>query len=359
MLDVVRSVHKRPRSSVLMAHVEAFVIVLYLLIAHFTSGDLIDVDQGRPHLDEQIFESFNQRFNRSYGSTEEYVHNWIHFHTSVKRHDLLNSQSKDLRSPAKYGINQFSNLSPEQFRDLYLRAHSDPVPRYNLTRTGSLTAGLPRRFDWRDHGAIGPVPNQQSCGGCWAFSVVGAVEAVCVKDGGTLQSLSVQQVIDCDYDNQGCHGGSTVAALDWLKKTKEKLVKEAEYPYKAEKGICCYFPQTHGGAVVGDYAAFSFSQELAMQAWLVDRGPLVVTVDATSWQDYLGGVIQHHCSGRHANHAVLITGFDTTGEVPFWIVRNSWGPLWGVEGYVYVKMGDNTCGVADTVATVSRVSCDF
>lgn len=46
---------------------------------------------------------------------------------------------------------------------------------------------------------------------------------------------------------------------------------------------------------------------------LVSWGPLAVTVDAASWQDYLGGIIQYHCSSGRANHAVLITGFDRTG----------------------------------------------
>lgn len=46
---------------------------------------------------------------------------------------------------------------------------------------------------------------------------------------------------------------------------------------------------------------------------LLLSGPLVVIVDAVSWQDYLGGVIQHHCSSGEANHAVLVTGFDQTG----------------------------------------------
>lgn len=54
-------------------------------------------------------------------------------------------------------------------------------------------------------------------------------------------------------------------------------------------------------------------QEVLMRERLVHWGPLVVIVDATSWQDYLGGVIQHHCSSHHANHAVLIIGYDTTG----------------------------------------------
>lgn len=53
-----------------------------------------------------------------------------------------------------------------------------------------------------------------------------------------------------------------------------------------------------------------------MMRMLVDWGPLAVTVDAISWQDYLGGIIQYHCSSGRANHAVLITGFDRTGTCP-------------------------------------------
>lgn len=50
-----------------------------------------------------------------------------------------------------------------------------------------------------------------------------------------------------------------------------------------------------------------------MMSVLVESGPLVVIVDAISWQDYLGGIIQHHCSSHNPNHAVLITGYDATG----------------------------------------------
>uniref|UniRef100_A0A2K5ZDN3 Cathepsin O n=1 Tax=Mandrillus leucophaeus TaxID=9568 RepID=A0A2K5ZDN3_MANLE len=55
------------------------------------------------------------------------------------------------------------------------------------------------------------------------------------------------------------------------------------------------------------------NQEDEMAKALLTFGPLVVIVDAVSWQDYLGGIIQHHCSSGEANHAVLITGFDKTG----------------------------------------------
>lgn len=56
------------------------------------------------------------------------------------------------------------------------------------------------------------------CGGCWAFTVVGAVESACAIKGQPLEALSVQQVIDCSYSNYGCNGGSPLNALNWLNK---------------------------------------------------------------------------------------------------------------------------------------------
>ena len=29
----------------------------------------------------------------------------------------------------------------------------------------------------------------------------------------------------------------------------------------------------------------------------------------------------------------------------YWIIRNQWGENWGLNGYVWVAMGENTCGV--------------
>lgn len=32
------------------------------------------------------------------------------------------------------------------------------------------------------------------------------------------------------------------------------------------------------------------------------------------------------------------------GPVPYYIVRNTWGKDWGLDGYVHIKYGDNMCG---------------
>ncbi|KAI4887623.1 hypothetical protein NFI96_030550, partial [Prochilodus magdalenae] len=215
-----------------MSRVEALgVFWCHFLLAHLSRG-------GSAELTEGLTARGGGTFRRS-SNREQHTQTWRHIQDSVKRQTLLNSQSVNFPHPAKYGLNQFSHLTPQQFRDLYLRARPEVAPRYNLTKHSRLgSKPYPPRFDWRVHGAVGPIQNQQACGGCWAFSVVAAIEAVSVKDGGTLQDLSVQQVIDCAYKSQGCDGGSTVSTLGWLKQTKEKLVNETEYPYKAETGGC-------------------------------------------------------------------------------------------------------------------------
>ncbi|XP_005149064.1 cathepsin O [Melopsittacus undulatus] len=270
---------------------------------------------------------------------------------SAKRISLLNSSSKD-NTTAFYGINQFSHLFPEEFKAIYLRSIPHKLPRY-VKVPKEKEKPLPKKFDWRDKKVIAEVRNQQTCGGCWAFSVVGGIESAYAIKGNNLEELSVQQVIDCSYNNYGCSGGSTVSALNWLNQTKVKLVRDSEYTFKAQTGLCHYFGHSDFGVSIAGFAAYDFSdQEEEMMRMLVNWGPLAVTVDAVSWQDYLGGIIQYHCSSGRANHAVLITGFDRTGSIPYWIVQNSWGPTWGIDGYVRVKIGSNVCGIADTVSAV-------
>eukprot|EP00066_Takifugu_rubripes_P019982 XP_011609248.1 PREDICTED: cathepsin O isoform X2 [Takifugu rubripes] len=239
------------------------------------------------------FEWFRERFGRNYEvNSPQFDRRLFFFQESTTRHAYLNSFSAASQS-AKYGINQFSDLSQREFQDLYLRASADRAPAFS----GQKAEGLPAKFDWRDHAIVAPVQNQQA--------------------------------------------------------TRVKLVPQSEYPYKAQTRMCHFFSGSHGGVGVKNFTALDFSgQEEAMMGHLVKHGPLSVVVDALSWQDYLGGIIQYHCSSKRSNHAVLVVGYDTTGDIPYWIVQNSWGTTWGDKGYVYMKVGSNICGIADSVAAV-------
>ncbi|XP_006867996.1 PREDICTED: cathepsin O [Chrysochloris asiatica] len=180
---------------------------------------------------------------------------------SLNRHRYLNSAFSNENSTASYGLNQFSYLFPEEFKAIYLRSKSSRYPRYPADVHFSISSvSLPVRFDWRDKHVVTQVRNQQKCGGCWAFSVVGAVESACAIKGKPLEDLSVQQVIDCSYSNHGCNGGSTLNALNWLNKTQVKLVKDSEYPFKAQTELCQYFSASHSGFSIKGYSAYDFRQ---------------------------------------------------------------------------------------------------
>jgi cathepsin F len=78
-------------------------------------------------------------------------------------------------------------------------------------------------------------------------------------------------------------------------------------------------------------------------------------------QTYIGGVsCPFICSKRNLNHGVLVVGYGARGLAParlgykpYWIIKNSWGPNWGEQGYYKICRGYNECGVGAMVSSVA------
>ena len=68
--------------------------------------------------------------------------------------------------------------------------------------------------------------------------------------------------------------------------------------------------------------------------------PIGVSVDASNWQGYASGIFSN-CK-RHINHDVLLVGLTSK----YYKIKNSWGILWGEDGYIRLALG-NTCGICD------------
>lgn len=282
-----------------------------------------------------------------------------HFKENLKLQHMLNHQ-QPVQS-AKYGVTKFSHLSPDEFKDLYLSDISwhPSLKSYNQSQGTPihrlLQMNVPKKIDWRNYlnfSIVSPVKNQKQCGGCWAFSTVETVESMYAKKMNvTPPTLSVQQVIDCSTNNDACKGGDTCSALYWMVNTKTALVSDAQYPLTDTSDSCKVQPIGTFGIQAKEYNCYNHTGIETSTISLLQKGPVSAAVDATTWANYQGGIIQYHC-GTSVNHAIQIVGYDLTGVVPYYIVRNSWGTDFGHDGYLYVKIGDNVCGIGSRVATV-------
>jgi len=86
-------------------------------------------------------------------------------------------------------------------------------------------------------------------------------------------------------------------------------------------------------------------------------GPVSICFDVVDdFMDYSGGVYSSTECGNQptdVNHAVLVVGYNVTSDsskTPYWIVKNSWGDDWGLDGYFWILQGSNMCGLADCAA---------
>jgi len=89
---------------------------------------------------------------------------------------------------------------------------------------------------------------------------------------------------------------------------------------------------------------------------LYQRGPLSVLLDASFLSRYKGGIWDPEgwCSKTDLDHAVLLVGWGVQDGSPYWIVKNSWGQDWGLQGYFWIARGKGTCGI-NTQVTTSQV----
>merc|ERR1712083_864163 len=84
--------------------------------------------------------------------------------------------------------------------------------------------------------------------------------------------------------------------------------------------------------------------ESALESALVGAGhPVSVTVHVgSSFQHYSSGVFSDpQCQYGQLNHAILAVGYEKSGS-SYWMVKNSWGSSWGSQGYINMKIGENS-----------------
>jgi len=204
----------------------------------------------------------------------------------------------------------------------------------------------PSSIDWRDHGYVTPVKKQGLCGSCWAFAATGALEGAHFKQTGNLTSLSEEFLVDC-YHEGGCSvGGSAETAFSNIMDAGGIVSSEA-YPYTAGDGIassCRESKSSQPDRVASINSCFIIPQsERELENYVATIGPIAVSVnaDCRPFKDYRSGILHtSECTGE-PGHAVLLVGYKNDPNGNYWIIKNSWGTDWGIDGYAWIAKDQN------------------
>ena len=242
-------------------------------------------------------------------------------------------------------MNHLAHLTPAEYKSLLGFKVS------LAKRTAVKSNSVPNEsVDWREKGIVNPAKNQGSCGSCWAFSAIQAVESGHAKAHGTLIVMSESNLVDCVTECYGCNGGLMDLSYDHVMKNQGGMfMKDSDYPYVARQGAC-KFDKSKGIGKITGYTNIVEGSEEDLAAKVSQIGVACIAIDAShySFQLYSSGIYdEKRCSPTDLDHGVGCVGYGSQDGKNFWIVRNSWGAGWGEKGYIrMIKDKGNQCGEA-------------
>lgn len=309
---------------------------------------------------EVLFENFVKKYHRRYTNELEQEMRHRIFRKNLHKIDMLN---KHEQGTAKYGITPFADLTEKEYlhrTGLITRKHHENEVRNPIAEIPDIDIkDLPEEFDWVEKGAVTSVKNQGNCGSCWSFSVTGNIEGLHAIKTGKLEAYSEQELVDCDTTDNGCNGGYMDDAFKAIEKIGG-LEREDDYPYQAKRQKKCLFNSTLSQVRVKGVVDMPKADEVAIQKYLFANGPISIGINAAAMQFYRGGVSHPWkilCRKSDLDHGVLLVGYGIKSypmfnkTLPYWKIKNSWGPKWGEQGFYRIFRGDNSCGVAEMASS--------
>jgi cathepsin L len=201
-------------------------------------------------------------------------------------------------------------------------------------------------FTWSEH--MPPIRDQRFCGSCWAFAAMGSYEASQHIVNDVSLDLSEQHAVDCAEIYSGkagsCRGGWYMKVFEWMEK-EGSMPTEATVPYESQDLACRNDVEAPFKVEAWGWVGHPWSRDATvdeLKEAMCNYGPVSTAVTATgAFVGYTSGVFDERNPGM-INHAVVLVGWDD--EKNAWLMRNSWGTKWGMDGYMWIDYESNRIG---------------
>jgi len=260
-------------------------------------------------------------------------------------------------------VNKFADYTPSEFAALL--GHR-PLPRHAERQQPAAAASflqlkpkapLEASVDWHmklQSNISKLAKDQGGCGSCWAVASAGALETHAEAKLGKAHAISYEQLVDCTENKKecggkgGCEGATAELALQYVK--EHGVVAKADYKgYQSGGDKKCHQPSSAFLTTTG-YERLPTNKMQPLLEALATHGPVVVSADASAWSAYSSGVFDGCEKDAVINHAILAMGYgkDEKLNKKFLLIRNSWGPDWGENGYIRLlrhEEEDAYCGI--------------
>ncbi|XP_055387370.1 cathepsin J-like isoform X2 [Condylostylus longicornis] len=272
---------------------------------------------------ESEWKNFKLKYNKNYKNPKEDELRKNLFANSLKLVREHNSKLKLGENYFEIEINKFSDITDEEFHNTYLNPQTDneidslkSSSKIKILQNNTRFNNVPETINWIENGFKNPILHQGKCGSCYTFGAIAAIEAQYFIKTGKLIQLSHQEVMDCS-----------------------KIL--------GKEDICI---QTEPRIKINDFYQIESGNENLLKSIVGTIGPVGFGFDATlpSFRLYKNGIYYEPlCTNYTMAHAMAIIGYGKENDHDYWLVRNSWGKDWGIEGHMKViRNKNNNCGIA-------------
>ena len=191
---------------------------------------------------------------------------------------------------------------------------------------------------WVAKNTMGPIRNQAK-GSCWAHAAAAVIDAQLTARSGTFHEVSVQELYDCAVLPRSKEiGGHPFYGLEYVKESKHLSYELGSPETNSESGFSCDFHADQLNAMRGyeieKIGRLTEPKEQSLLYTLHRVSPVTadMVVKDTFLKAYMGGVYSRNPDcGPRPDHAVVIVAYSENN----YIIRNSWGTDWGVDGYLF------------------------